>query len=106
MSNDTFGGASKTDIALATTIGVFLLLGSITGFGFYQCYTDSTIACPAMGQDHFDRAFDLILYLGMAGAILIGLRLRQNGNNVIPPSIVINNASGGIVNTSDLTKPG
>lgn len=98
-SKDTLGGASKTDIAIATTIGVFLLVGGIVGFGFYQCQFNENVTCPSMTQDHYDRSFDLILYLGMAGAIMVGLKIRQNGGNVVPKTIVINNASGGIVKT-------
>ena len=100
-AKDTLGGASKGDIAIATTIGVFILLGMIVGFGFFQCYTDDTIACPSLSQLHFDRAFDLILYLGMAGAILVGLRIATNGKNIVPPSIV--NSGGGTINVAQPT---
>lgn len=71
---DTLFGATKADIAKATIIGVFVLLGLIVGAGALGC----TDTCPVFSQTHYDRAFDLIIYLGFAGAIYVGLRMTQN----------------------------
>ena len=99
VSKDTLRGATKSDIAIATTIGVFILIGSIVGFGFYQCYTDEAMSCPSMTQDHYDRGFDLILYLGMAGAILVGLKIATGGKNVVPASVVNDSGRNEPINT-------
>jgi len=93
MSKDTFIGASKKDIAIATVIGVFILFGSITASGFYQCYNDPNVTCPSLSQVHFDRIIDLMLYLGMAGAIFIGLRITRDGNNMVPNTVVMDTPS-------------
>lgn len=71
---DTFGGATKRDIAIATIIGVFILVGSVVATGAYSC----TDACPTFTQTHFDRFVDLIMYIGFAGAIYIGLKSAMN----------------------------
>lgn len=67
---DTLGGATKKDIALATIIGTFILIGVTVASGAWSC-TDS---CPVFSQSHFDRFVDLIMYLGFGGAMYIGIR--------------------------------
>ena len=67
---DTLGGATKKDVAIATIIGVFILIGSVVLTGAYSC----SDTCPTFTQTHFDRFVDLIMYVGFAGAIYIGLR--------------------------------
>ena len=70
---DTLGGATKKDIAKATIIGIFILIGVTVATGAWSC-TDS---CPVFTQTHFDRFVDLILYLGFGGALYIGIRIGQ-----------------------------
>lgn len=67
---DTLGGATKKDIALATIIGVFILIGVTVATGAWSC-TDS---CPVFSQTHFDRFVDLIMYLAFGGAVYIGIK--------------------------------
>lgn len=71
---DTLLGATKSDIAKATIIGVFILIGITVATGSWLC--DDT--CPTFTQDHFDRFVDMILYLALAGAIFVGLKTAQN----------------------------
>lgn len=71
---DTLFGATKSDIAKATIIGVFILIGVTVASGAWMC-TDN---CPVFTQDQFNRFVDLILYLGLAGAIFVGLKTQQN----------------------------
>lgn len=80
---DTLAGATKGDIAKATIIGVFVLLGVVVGAGALLC-DDS---CPIFSQDHYNRFVDLFLYLGLAGAIYVGLKVTQNtqGSSVSIP---------------------
>ena len=85
---DTLGGASKRDIALATTIGVFTLIGLMVGASYTYCYVDPTVICPVFSQDHFDRAVDMFFYLALAGAILVGLKITRDGNFIVPPRVV------------------
>ena len=70
MPNDTLGGATKKDIAMATIIGVFILLGVVVATGAFSC----SDTCPVFTQTHFDRAFDLIMFLGFGGAIYVGIK--------------------------------
>ena len=67
---DTLAGATKKDIALATIIGVFILIGVTVASGAWSC----TNACPVFSQTHFDRFVDLIMYIGFGGAMYIGIR--------------------------------
>jgi len=67
---DTLGGATKKDIALATIIGVFILIGVTVATGAWSC----TGSCPVFSQTHFDRFVDLIMYLAFGGAIYIGIK--------------------------------
>ena len=67
---DTLGGATKKDIALATIIGVFILIGVTVATGAWSC----TDACPIFTQTHFDRFVDLIMYLAFGGAVYVGIR--------------------------------
>ena len=67
---DTLGGATKKDIALATIIGIFILIGVTVAVGAWSC----TDTCPVFTQKHFDRFVDLVMYLGFSGAIYIGIR--------------------------------
>lgn len=67
---DTLGGATKKDLAMATIIGVFILIGVVVATGAFSC----TDACPVFTQTHFDRFVDLIIYLGFGGAIYVGIR--------------------------------
>lgn len=69
-TKDTLFGATKKDIAMATIIGVFILLGVIVAAGAFSC----TDTCPVFSQSHFDRAFDLMMFLGFGGAIYVGIR--------------------------------
>jgi hypothetical protein len=71
---DTLGGASKRDVAIATIIGVFILIGVTVAASAFTC-TDS---CPIFNQGHFDRFVDLVIYLGFAGALYIGIRSTTN----------------------------
>lgn len=71
---DTLLGATKADIAKATIIGVFILIGATVASGSFGC----TDTCPIFTQDHYNRSFDMILYLAMAGAIYVGLKMTQN----------------------------
>jgi hypothetical protein len=71
---DTLGGASKRDVAIATIIGVFILIGATVAASAFTC-TDS---CPTFNQGHFDRFVDLVIYLGFAGALYIGIRSATN----------------------------
>ncbi len=73
---DTLLGATKSDIAKATIVGVFILIGVTVATGSWMC-TDS---CPTFTQDHFDRFVDMILYLALAGAIFVGLKTTANVN--------------------------
>lgn len=77
MPTDTLGGATKKDIALATIIGVFILIGSVVLTGAFSC----TDTCPVFSQDHFDRFIDLIMYLGFGGAVYIGIRAVTKAQN-------------------------
>jgi len=70
MSVDTLGGATKKDLAMATIIGVFILIGAVVTAGAFSCSDQ----CPVFSQAHFDRAFDLIMFLGFGGAIYVGIR--------------------------------
>lgn len=74
MSTDTLLGATKKDIAMATIIGVFILIGVIVGTGAFSC----TDTCPTFTQSHFDRAFDLIMFLAFGGAIYVGIKATGN----------------------------
>lgn len=71
---DKLFGATKSDIAKATIIGVFILIGVTVASGAWMC--DGS--CPTFTQDQFNRFVDLILYLGLAGAIFVGLKTSQN----------------------------
>lgn len=77
MSNDTLGGASKKDIALATIIGIFVLVGIVVATGAFSC-DDS---CPIFTQTHFDRFVDLIMYIGFGGAVYVGIKAVQNAKS-------------------------
>lgn len=68
--SDTFGGASKKDVAIATIIGVFILIGATVAASAFSC----TDTCPTFNQGHFDRFVDLVIYLGFAGAIYVGIK--------------------------------
>ncbi len=77
MARDTLAGATKGDIAKATIIGIFVLVGLVVGAGAFGC----TDTCPTFSQGHYDRFVDLIIYLGFAGAIYVGLKMTQNTNS-------------------------
>jgi len=68
--SDTFGGATKKDVAIATIIGVFILIGAVVTTSAFSCTTE----CPTFTQNHFDRFVDLVIYLGFAGAIYVGIK--------------------------------
>lgn len=67
---DTLGGATKKDLAMATIIGIFILIGTTVATGAWSC----TDTCPVFTQTHFDRFVDLVMYLGFSGALYIGIR--------------------------------
>lgn len=76
--SDTLFGATKKDVAVATIIGIFILIGAVVTTGAFSC----TDTCPVFSQDHFDRFVDLIMYLAFGGAIFIGIRsVNQARNN-------------------------
>lgn len=65
---------NRSTIAKLAIIGVFSLMGVIVGSGALLC----TDTCPVFSQVHFDRAFDMMMYIGFAGAIYVGLRMSKN----------------------------
>lgn len=73
---ETLLGATKADIAKATIIGIFILVGVTVASSAWMC----TDTCPVFTQDQFNRFVDLVLYLGLAGAIFVGLKTTANVN--------------------------
>lgn len=73
---DTLGGATKKDIALATIIGIFVLIGVTVAVSAWSC----TDTCPVFTQTHFDRFVDLVIYLGFAGALYVGIRTARKAS--------------------------
>lgn len=68
---DTLGGATKKDLAMATIIGIFLLIGLTVASAAWSC----TDTCPVFTQSQFDRFVDLVIYLGFGGALYVGIRV-------------------------------
>ncbi len=84
---DTLAGASKADIAKATIIGVFILIGMVVSVGAFTC----TDACPVFTQVHFDRFVDLVMFVGFGGAIYVGIKaVTQGQRNTIVDNKKIN----------------
>lgn len=77
MGNDTLGGATKKDLAMATIIGVFIVVGVTVAAGAWMCSDD----CPSFSQVHFDRFVDLIMYIGFGGAIYVGIKATQKAKD-------------------------
>lgn len=75
-AKDTLSGATKKDVAMATIIGIFVLIGATVASSAWSC----TDTCPVFTQTHFDRFVDLIMYLAFGGALYIGIRIGQNRN--------------------------
>ena len=87
MATDSLFGASKADIALATTIGVFILMGGIIGATYINCYHDPDVTCPVFTQEHFNHIVNLFLVLIGAGAIYVGFKIYNSRTpNGAPPT--------------------
>jgi len=69
---------NRSTIAKAAIIGVFLLIGTVVASGALLCVD----TCPTFSQVHYDRFVDLIMYIGFAGAIYVGLRMSKNNKDI------------------------